>query len=73
VQIVGPGALLELPQRRGQRVSARRELVGEARGDGRMEIALRPLDALERVEERRQQGNERVDQAPLATSATTAA
>jgi hypothetical protein len=73
MQILGPRALLELRERRAEGVGAGRQLVGEAPGDGRMEIALRPRDTLERVEERRQQRDEGVDQAPLATSATTAA
>jgi hypothetical protein len=38
-----------------------------------MEITLHPRDTLERVEEGCQQRDDGVDQAPLATSATTAA
>jgi uncharacterized protein CbrC (UPF0167 family) len=73
VQVRGPGALLGLAERWLERVGAARQLVGEMVRDGWMEIALYPDNALERVEERRQQRDERVDQAPLATSATTAA
>lgn len=68
MKIIGPGRLLQLTKRCAERVGAGRELVRQTVGDRRMEVALHPHDPLQRLQERGEQRDDRVDQATIRSA-----